>query len=136
LFGFVRFLSPLPSDLNQIGSKIDLPHFTVQRLLSDTFSLSLFSPLRSRVFLSGRLIYRAVLSRDNGIVLGSVFGDVLKVRRVVFVRRAERGKYEVLGGYISPSAVLSVAGDIIEVDVRSWKASLVMVHGWKFGEVL
>jgi hypothetical protein len=129
LFGFVRFLSPLPSDLNQIVAKVDLPHFTVRRLLDDVFFLPFSLPLS--VLLSGRLIYRVVLSW--------VDGDVLRVRRIA-VRQFERGKYEVLGGYISPSAVLSVAGGIIEVEglgnVRSGQTFMALVDGWKFGEVL
>jgi hypothetical protein len=68
-----------------------------------------------------------------------VRGDVLRVRRIV-VRQFERGKYEVLGGYISSSSPLVPLGGIIEVEglgnVRSWETSLVMVHGWEFGEVL
>jgi hypothetical protein len=125
LFGFVRFLSPLPSDLNQIAPKVDLPHFTVQRLLDDVFLLPSF------VFLRGRLIYRVVLSW--------VDGDVLRVHRIA-VRQFERGKYEVLGGYISPSSPFLPLGGIIEVEglgnVRSGQTFMVVVDGWKFGEVL
>lgn len=135
LFGFVRFLSPLPSDLNQIVSKIEFPRFTAQMLLDEVFSLPLFSPLRSRVFLSGRLVYRVVLSW----VRGDVLGDVLRVSRIQ-VREFERGKCEVLGGYISPSSPLVPLGGIIEVEglgnVRSGQAFMAVVDGWKFGEVL
>ncbi len=128
LFGFVRFLSPLPSDLNQIVSKVDLPKFTVQRLLDEVFSLPLFSPLCFAP-LSGRLIYRVVLSL--------IIGDVLRVRRI---REFERSKYEVLGGYVSPFSHFLPSGGIIEVggfgNVRDWQTSMALVHGWKFGEVL
>ena len=123
LFGFVRFLSPLPSDLNQIVPKIVFPNLLAQRLMSDAFPLPLF------VLLRGRLVYRWVLSR--------VRGDVLRVRRVVFVKSSERGKYQVLGGYISGSSLLSPVGGIIKVDVRSGQTSMAMVglSGF-FGEVL
>jgi hypothetical protein len=118
LFGFVRFLSPLPSDFNQIVPRIDFPKFVVQRLTGETFFLPSF------VLLRGRLVYRVVLAK--------VVGDVLRVRRVAFVREFERGKYEVLGGYIPSSAVLSSAGGIIKVEglgnVRGGKTS--MVVGW------
>ncbi len=118
LFGFVRFLSPLPFDFNEIVPRINLPKFAVQRLVSDVFYLSL---------LRGRLIYRVVLSL--------VRGYVLRVRRVP-VKEFERGKYEVLGGYISPSAVLSVVGGIIKVEglgnVRSGETFLVVAgFQWK-----
>ena len=130
LFGFVRFLSPLPSDLSQIVPRIEFPRFTVQRLLDGAFSLPLFSPLRF-ASLSGRLVYRVVLSW--------VRGDVLRVSRIE-VREFERGKYEVLGGYISPFSPLVPLGGIIEVEglgnVRSGQAFVVVVHGWEFGEVL
>jgi hypothetical protein len=116
LFGFVRFLSPLPSDVAQIVPRIDFPKFWVQRLVNETFSLLL------SVLLRGRLIYRVVLSW--------VRGDVLRVRKV-FEFKHERGKYEVLGGYVFPSAVFSVAGGIIEVEglgnVRSGETFMVMV---------
>jgi len=125
LFGFVRFLSPLPSDLSQIVPKVDLPKFAVQRLLGDTFFLL------PSVLLRGRLIYRVLLSR--------VRGDVLRVSRIE-VREFERGKYEVLGGYISPFSPLVPLGGIIEAggveNVRSGQAFVVVVHGWEFGEVL
>ncbi len=131
LFGFVRFLSPLPSDFNEIVSRINLPKFSVQRLVSDAFYLPLLFLLRANL-LRGRLIYRAVLSR--------VRGYVLRVRRVA-VEEAETGKYQVLGGYISPSAVLLAVRGIIKVgrlgNVRSGKA--LMVFGrfwWKSQEVL
>jgi len=101
LFGFVRFLSPLPSDVAQIVSRIEFPKFVVQRLVSDVFLLP------SSVLLSGRLVYRVVLSW--------VVGDVLRVRKVIFVKD-ERGKYEVLGGYISRSSVLSVGGGVVKVE--------------------
>ncbi len=124
LFGFLRFLSPLPSDLNQIVPRINFPKLVVQRLVSDAFYLLLFALLRAN-FLRGRLIYRVVLSW--------VRGDVLRVRRVVF-KEFERGKHEVLGGYISPSAVLSVVGGIIKVEglghVRSGKTSMVVAGLW------
>jgi len=127
LFRFVRFLSPLPSDLNQIVPRIDLPKFKVQRLFSDTFLLPSFVLLRV-VALRGRLIYRAVLSR----VRGWVVGDVLRVSRVVFRFGFERGKYEVLGGYISPSAVFSPVRGIIKVEglgnVRSGQTFLAVVR--------
>ncbi len=124
LFGFVRFLSPLPSDFNQIVPRINLPKFAIQRLVSDAFYLPLFALLRAN-FLRGRLIYRVVLSW--------VRGDVLRVRRVVF-KEFERGKYEVLGGYIPSSAVLSVVGGIIRVKglghVRSSEALMVVGGLW------
>jgi len=128
LFRFVRFLSPLPSDLNRIVSRIDFPKVVVQRLFSDTFFLPSFVLLRV-VALRGRLIYRVVLSR----VRGWVVGDVLKVSRVVFRHEFERGKYEVLGGYISPSSVLSpFGGGIIKVEglgnVRSGQTFLAVVR--------
>jgi hypothetical protein len=131
LFRFVRFLSPLPSDLNRIVPAVVFPKLTVQRLLDDTFFLPLLAPLRSQTSLSGRLIYRMVLS--------FVRGDVLRVR-VVFAEAEARGKYEVLGGYISPFSPLVPLGGIIEVEglgnVRSGQAFVVVVHGWEFGEVL
>jgi hypothetical protein len=114
LFGFVRFLSPLPFDLNQIVPRIVFPKFLVQRLLDDTFFLP-------SALLRIKLIYRVVLSL--------VRGDVLRVHRVVFVK--EFGKYRVLGGYISPCSVFSPVGGIIEVEglgnVRSGKTSMVSV---------
>ncbi len=118
LFGFVRFLSPLPPDLNQIVPRINFPKLVVQRLVSDAFYLSL---------LRGRLIYRVVLSW--------VRGYVLRVSSVP-VKEFERGKYEVLGGYISPSAVFSVVGGIIKVEglrnVRSGETFLAVVGvQWK-----
>jgi hypothetical protein len=123
LFGFVRFLSPLPSDVAQIVPRIVFPKFSVQRLSDDIF------PLLLSVLLRGRLIYRVVLSL--------VRGYVLRVRRVVFSRDFERGKYEVLGGYISRSSVLSpLGGGIIKVEglgnVRSGKTLMVVVGlAWK-----
>jgi hypothetical protein len=101
--------------------RIKFPKFLVQRLLHDTFSLSL------SVLLRGRLIYRVVLAK--------VVGDVLRVRRVVFFRKFERGKYEVLGGHISPFAVFSLlGGGIIKVEglgnVRSGETSMVVGGLW------
>ncbi len=131
LFGFVRFLSPLPPDLNEIVPRIQFPKFVGQRLVSDAFYLPLLFLLRANL-LRGRLIYRVMLSW--------VRGDVLRVRRVAF-KEFERGKREVLGGYISPFAVLSVVGGIIKVgrlgNVRSGK-TLMVVGGlwWKPEKVL
>lgn len=116
LFRFVRFLSPLPSDFSRIVPRIEFSKFLVQRLVGDTFSLFL------SVLLRGRLIYRVVLSW--------VRGDVLRVSKV-FRSKSERGKYEVLGGYISPSVVFSPLGGIIKVrgleSVRSSETFLVVV---------
>ncbi len=123
LFGFVRFLSPLPSDFERIVPRIRFPKFLVQRLFSDALYLSL------SVLLRGRLIYRVVLSW----VRGDVLGDVLRVRRVA-VKEFETGKYQVLGGYISPCAVLSVVGGIMETkglgNVRSGKTYMAVVRLW------
>jgi hypothetical protein len=113
LFGFVRFLSPVPSDVAQIVPRIDFPKFLVQRLVGDTFLLPL------SVLLRGRLIYRVVLSW--------VVGDVLRVKRVVVGGGGEIGKYAVLGGYISPSSLLSPVGGIIKVDVWSGQTCMVVV---------
>ncbi len=119
LFGFVRFLSPLPSDFNEIVPRIRFPKFLVQRVFSD----ALYLPLS--VLLRGRLIYRVVLSW--------VRGYVLRVRRVAVVE-FETGKYQVLGGYISPCAVLSVVGGIMETEglgnVRSGKTLMVVGRLW------
>lgn len=120
LFRFVRFLSPLPPDIDQMVPKVVFPKFVVQRLVSDVFRLP------SLVLLNGRLIYRVVLSW--------VRGYVLRVKRVVLVEDAERGRYEVLGGYVSPCADLSVVSGIIEVggsgNVRSGKTIPSLGGGW------
>lgn len=121
LFRFVRFLSPLPSDVMEIEERIGIRHYFVQRLVADVFLLPL------SVLLRGTLVYKVVLSLVSGNVLkvGDV-PNVLKVREVpILGKREERGKYEVLGGYI-PSPFPFVGG-IIKVDVWSSKTFMAVV---------
>jgi len=130
LFGFVRFLSPLPSDVSQIVDKIDFPKFWVQRLYDGSLL-----PLSS-VLLSGRLVYRVVLSRVRGAWLRGVFaGDVLRVVKDVPRREFERGKYEVLGGYIPSSFPFGIIKAVGGGDV--WNRQTFLALGsWRFGKVL
>ncbi len=128
LFRFVRFLSPLPSDVSQIVPKTGVPKFLA-------FVLSWQSGNVLKVRKVPPKFWVFVLSLKSGNVLTWVGGNVLRVRKVPIVGSRERGKYEVLGGYIPSS--FSFGSGIIKVDVRSCKASMVVVRFSGFaGKVL